>query len=172
MSWVVSFLLPANENALELLLWLTSPLSPSLRTRTDLFSLVGWYWVEVADDVASCQFEASWPAAWIAFESIAHEHGEPPEPPWLWSMPCVSSFLLPANDFAVESLLWFTSPLSPPLSTRTEMFSLLGWYWVDVAVDVASCEFEASWPAACIAFEPMSQPHRDSREPPKLCSIP
>src|SRR4051794_10372574 len=85
---------------------------------------------------------ASWAAVWSALAAA-------PPPDWTWLVPCPVRFAFAAPDFALELLLWLTLPLSPGLSTRTEMFSLLGSICVDFAPEVADCMLLASCPAVC-----------------------
>src|SRR4029453_4705998 len=102
--WFVSFLFPAPDLADELLLWSTEPLFPSLKMRTGMFTLLGFFWVEVASEVADCLLGASCGAFW------------PPPPDWpaVWLV----LFLLPAAERADESLVCVTEPSSPGLMMR------------------------------------------------------
>jgi hypothetical protein len=46
-------------------------------------------------------------------------------------------------------LVWVTDPSFPGLSTRTEMFVLLGWTCVVPEADAAVCELPALWVDVC-----------------------
>ena len=62
--WFVSFLLPAADLADESLTCLTEPLSPSLKIRTGMLTLLGWSCLELAEESADCLLPASCFAVW------------------------------------------------------------------------------------------------------------
>jgi hypothetical protein len=56
---------------------------------------------------------------------------------------------LPATDVADDPFVCVTTPPSPSLPIRTEMFVFDGWVWVEVADEFADCWLLADWPAPC-----------------------
>ena len=54
-----------------LIVCVTTPPSPSLPIRTEMFVFEGWLWVEVADEPAVCWLLAVWPAPWTNGSSAA-----------------------------------------------------------------------------------------------------
>ena len=63
---------------------------------------------------------------------------------WDWPIACVVSFSFFAVDSALDEFDCSTSPSLPGLSTRTEMFVLLGLICFDSALESAYCLLYAS----------------------------
>jgi hypothetical protein len=130
--------LPADEVADESLDWLTFPLwAPGLRMFTETAVLLGFVWVDVADDAASWPLPAAWPMPWTPLP--------PPQQPACWAAFCVVPLVLPADEVADELLDCETFPLlAYGLRMFTETAVLLGFVWVDVADEDADCSLLAS----------------------------
>jgi len=91
--------LPAKDRAADELDWSTEPSLPDEPMRTPVTSLLGWYCVEVADELASCHVPAFCSSAWTP-----EPEPYPPPDPCCWSAVWFVSAALPANDPANESL--------------------------------------------------------------------
>ena len=129
------FLLTDPATAAEVLLCSTEPSSPLLLTRTEVLLLLGFSCFASAEASALWSFSAAWPAICEPSE---------PLPPCFWSTSWSALFSFAEAASAAEVLLCFTSPLSPGLSTRTEMFWFEGFSWVDSACEEASCSLLAA----------------------------
>jgi hypothetical protein len=70
-------------------------------------------------------------------------HLQESPPPWAWSAVCFVTFRLPASAFEEVSFVCVTSPSSPGLRIRTEMFSFDGFSWTVAAAAAASCSESA-----------------------------
>ena len=93
----------------------TEPLSPGLSTRTGMFVLLAPACVASERAFAAWSFEADCPIACVP-------PSQPHEPLWVWSADWPVRFAFAAVAFESTVLDCETSPLSPGLSTRTEMF--------------------------------------------------
>src|SRR5215210_6471752 len=108
--------------------------------RTGTLVFVGWSCSDSASDLASWSLEFFCPMACV-----------PPVPPAPCSAVWPVALALPAADSASDSLLCSTSPPSPGLKMRTEMFVLVGLVCVDSASDDASWLESFFCPIACCA---------------------
>src|SRR4051812_50201153 len=90
--WVVPLVLPADDDAFELLLCETLPLlEPGLRIDTLIAVLLGFFWVEVADESADWLLPATWPMPWA----------QPPATPPLCGAAGAGAVGMPAVDGAI-----------------------------------------------------------------------
>jgi hypothetical protein len=110
----------------------TFPSLPGLRTRIESVSFDGSTWVVDEPASAACVVSAACVDDWT------------PEPLPVWEPVWVVEplFEAPASDAAV--FVWVVLPLFPGLSTRTEMFELLGFVCCVAEVAPASCAVDAS----------------------------
>ncbi len=98
----------------------TLPLSPGLKTRTGMFVLLAPD-CEATDSAAAAWLEsASWPVACVPLPSHPHE------PLCVWFADWPVTFAFAAVEVELTVFDCVTSPLSPGLKTRTEMFLLDG----------------------------------------------
>src|SRR5579859_5699086 len=93
--------------------WFTEPPLPGLRTRTDVFELLG----------LSCVADERPSAPWLVSASCFDDCTPPPP---VWEEPCVVVAEFVASACEVASFDCVTLPSLPGLRTRTEMFELLG----------------------------------------------
>src|SRR5205085_716938 len=90
-----------------------------------------------------------------------------------WSIACPDSFLFEALEFAVELLLWFTSPSDPPLSTRMAAFTFVCTPGADVEEEFAPWSTLFSPSCLCLlSFPSRRSPDLPPQQPEPSCSAP
>jgi hypothetical protein len=124
--------------------WCREPPSPSLQTRTGslVFEAPSCAVPEAAP--AACRVELVWPMAWTRGLACSQPH-DVPRASCIAVCETGARFAAVADDEA--SLDCRTDPSLPGLSTRTEMFELLGSTWTACDFAPASCWVPADWVA-------------------------
>src|SRR4029450_6570165 len=134
MSWSVSLSLSAFAFDDTVFDCETSPSSPGLKTRIEMFTFFGFSWTALESARAACLFTASWSAvctpAWLAEQQSLLL----PDAPWLWSTSWSVSLSFSASAFEETLLDWSTSPLSPFDPTRIGRLTFFGCFWTAAAV--------------------------------------
>src|SRR5262249_15324535 len=104
--------------------WVTSPFEPGLRTRIEAAVFDGSICLASEAASAAWSVSADWSDDWIPGSL------EPPqpqdEPDWVWSLSCEVSASLLASALEAAVFDCVTSPFEPGLSTRIDVFVLLG----------------------------------------------
>jgi hypothetical protein len=129
-AWVAAFWFCAWDVAEVVFCCDTDSSLPGLSTRTEMFRLLGRPWAAMAAEFASWAFWFDWPAAWTPVAPA-------PAPVWFWPAACMAAFWFCAWDVAEVVFRCDAEPPLPGLSTRTEMFRLLGWPWAATAAEFA-----------------------------------
>jgi hypothetical protein len=144
--WWARFRFPAAAAEETLFDCSTSPSSPGLWTRTEMFVFFAPDCSALEAAAAVCSLSASCPIACV-----------PVPPAEAWSADCPVPFAFAAVAPEATVFDCDTFPSWPGLCTRTEMFSLLAPCCVAYESALAAWLDFASWPTACVP--PPSQPH-------------
>ncbi len=118
--------------------------------RTGTLTFVGAICVVSASAFALCLLSANCPTAWTpARAAVPQPHfAEDGAPPCDWSADCSVAFALSATPSAPATFVCVTSPSSPWLPIRTDVFSFDGLICFASASASAYCLLSANCPTA------------------------